>query len=75
VAFTPTVILCNARDVGAKDIREAEAFRIPGYFKPFHFISALEFGASDVYREQHFQHFLQARFDKLVEQGQDPDIW
>ncbi|MFC3118569.1 thioredoxin family protein [Jhaorihella thermophila] len=41
VNFTPTVILINGRDAGAKSMREAEAFRMPGYFKPFHFLAGL----------------------------------
>jgi len=75
VSFTPTTIMFNANDVGAQDLRDAEAFRLTGYFKPFHFISGLEYGASDVYREQPFQRFVQARFDHLEEQGLDPDLW
>ena len=75
VSFTPTTILYNGRDAGATDMRDAEAFRLPGYFKPFHYMSGLEFGASDVYREQPFQRFVQARFDRLEEQGLDPDLW
>ena len=75
VMFTPTTILFNARDAGATTLAQAEAFRMPGYFKPFHFISGLEFGASDVYRDEYFQRFLQARFDRLEAQGIDPDLW
>lgn len=75
VSFTPTTILFNNRDVGAKDLRNAEAFRLPGYFKPFHFLSGLEYAASDLYRDQPFQRFVQTRFDHLKEQGLDPDLW
>lgn len=75
VSFTPTTLLFNARDAGATDLRSAEAFRLPGYFKPFHFISGLEYAASDEYRDTPFQRFLQARFDHLEEQGLNPDLW
>jgi len=75
VNFTPTVILVNGADTGAATLAQAEAFRMPGYFKPFHFISGLEFAAGDTYRTEHFQRFIQARFDHLKEQGLDPDLW
>lgn len=75
VTFTPTVILINAADVGAASMIDAEAFRMPGYFKPFHFLSGAEFAAGDSYRSEHFQRFLQAKADKLREQGIEPDLW
>ncbi|MGV6813185.1 MAG: thioredoxin family protein [Brevirhabdus sp.] len=75
VSFTPTTIMFNQRDVGATDIRGAEAFRLPGYFKPFHYITALEYGASDQYRDLPFQRFLQARLERLEAQGITPDVW
>lgn len=75
VSFTPTTVLFNGRDAGAGDLRAAEAFRLPGYFKPFHYISGLEFAASDVYRDQPFQRFIQAKGDALREQGIEPDMW
>jgi len=74
-SFTPTTIMFNRRDAGATDLRAAEAFRLPGYFKPFHYISGLEYGASDQYRDLPFQRFLQARFDRLEAQGITPDMW
>lgn len=75
VNFTPTVILVNGRDAGAKSMREAEAFRMPGYFKPFHFLAGLEFAAGDTYRDQHFQRFVQEKADHLREQGQPVTLW
>jgi len=75
VSFTPTTIMFNQRDVGAKNLGAAEAFRLPGYFKPFHYITALEYGASDQYRDLPFQRFLQARLERLEAQGITPDVW
>lgn len=75
VTFTPTVILVNRRDQGAASMAEAEAFRMPGYFKPFHFLSSLEFAAGDSYRDEHFQRWLQAKADRMREQGIEVDIW
>ena len=39
VNFTPTMLFFPPETVGATSLREAEVFRLPGYFKPFHFKS------------------------------------
>ncbi len=75
VNFTPTQILIPAENAGAADYRQAEAFRLPGYFKPFHHLSGLEYVASGAYRKQPFQRFLQEKFSVLEAQGIDPDVW
>ncbi|WP_273068584.1 thioredoxin family protein [Thioclava marina] len=75
VNFTPTQVLIPAQNAGATDLRAAEAFRMPGYFKPFHHLSGLEYVASGAYRDQPFQRFLQDKFSALAEQGIDPDVW
>lgn len=75
VNFTPTHVFFPAENAGATDPRQAEAFRLPGYFKPFHHHSALEYIASGAHRDQPFQRFLQDKFAKLERQGIDPDVW
>ncbi|KEO51648.1 thioredoxin family protein [Thioclava indica] len=75
VNFTPTQILIPPQNAGADDLRQAEAFRMPGYFKPFHHLSGLEYVASGAYRDQPFQRFLQDKFAALQAQGIDPDVW
>ena len=75
VNFTPTQVLFPAENAGATDPRQAEAFRLPGYFKPFHHPSGLEYVASGAYRDQPFQRFLQDKFALLQTQGIDPDVW
>ncbi|WP_238366252.1 thioredoxin family protein [Mesobacterium pallidum] len=75
VNFTPTQVLVPAAHAGAADLRAAEAFRMPGYFKPFHHLSGLEYVASGAFRDQPFQRFLQDKFARLEAQGIDPDVW
>lgn len=75
VQFTPTTILIDKANTGAKSIREAESFRLPGYLKVFHYRSSLEYVASGAYKEQGFQRFLQERADKLREQGIEVELW
>lgn len=65
--FTPTSIFY--------DEAGKEVFRMPGYFKPFHHLSVLEYVAEGAYEEQDFQRFLQAKFEKLEAEGKDPKVW
>ncbi len=75
VNFTPTQVIFPASAAGSTDARAAEAFRLPGYFKPFHHLSALEYVAEGAWRDQPFQRFLQDKFAALEAQGIDPDVW
>ena len=68
VHFTPTIVFFGPGG-------DAELIRMPGYFKPFHFISMFEYVAGDHYAEEGFQRFLQTRFDRLEEEGKKPDLW
>ncbi len=77
VIFTPTMVFFpkDPESVKGKSGGDAEIFRMPGYFKPFHFISMLEYVNDGHYRTENFQRFLQGRFAKLKAQGIDPDVW
>lgn len=75
VNFTPTVVIFPSDAPDTSTARNAEAFRMPGYFKPFHFLKSLEFVTSDAYRDQVFQRYLQDVFQKMEENGETPDVW
>lgn len=75
VNFTPTQILLPAEAAGSTDLRQAEAFRMPGYFKPFHHLSGLEYVSTGAYARQPFQRFLQDKFAELQARGINPDVW
>lgn len=75
VNFTPTTVLFPASAAGADDAHEAEAFRMPGYFKPFHYLSGLEYVGGGQWVDQPFQRYLQDRFAELEAQGIKPDVW
>jgi len=73
-----------ARDLGINlyptvvffDAYGKEVFRFDGYMRPFHIESAFDYVASGAYvREPQFQRFVQARAEKLREQGQPADLW
>lgn len=77
VVFTPTMLFFPREPdaVKGKSGRDAQIFKMPGYFKPFHFISMLEYVNDGHYKTENFQRFLQGRFAKLKEQGIEPDVW
>lgn len=75
VNFTPTTVLIPPEAVGAQSVREATAFLMPGYFKPFHYVSSLEYVMSGEYKNLGFQRFLQAKAEKLEAQGIEVDLW
>lgn len=77
VNFTPTLCFFAADTPidKARSGRMLEAARMPGYFKPFHFVSMFEFVAQGAYREQNFQRFLQDRFADHEARGEKPDVW
>ena len=70
INFTPTSVIFSQDDGEA-----AEVFRMPGYFKPFHFMKSLEYVSSDAYKSQLFQRFLQAEFEALAQKGMTPEVW
>jgi len=77
VIFTPTMLFFpkDVEAVRAKSGPEAEIFRMPGYFKPFHFISMLEYVHGGHYAGQNFQRFIQNKFKELKAQGKTPEVW
>ena len=77
VLFTPTVVFFpkDATAVAGKMGKDAEATRMPGYFKPFHFLTMLEYVKQEGYKDQHFQRFIQDKFRKLEAEGKTPEVW
>jgi thioredoxin-related protein len=75
VNFTPTTLIFAADNVAAKSVAEAEAFRLPGYLKPFHYLSSLEYVANGIYKQKTFQRYLQDKFAELEAKGLKPDVW
>ncbi len=75
VNFTPTIQFFDTEIADGKSGRDAEVARIPGYFKPFHFLSMFEFVEQKAYETQGFQRFLQDKFADLEAKGVKPDVW
>jgi thioredoxin-related protein len=75
INFTPTTVLFPARAAGAASATEAEVFRMPGFFKPFHYLAALEYVAEGHFADGPFQRYLQDKFTELEAKGIKPDVW
>lgn len=60
VIFTPTIQFFPAsqEEIGEKTGQAAEAFRLPGFFRPFHFKSAMVFVRDDHYKTTNFQRYV-----------------
>ena len=71
VNFTPSsVFLYGDRVNGAHEV-----FRTPGYLKPFHFLSSLEYVAGQHYRNVPFQRYLQQKLVRYRAEGKPIEIW
>ncbi|HGG03964.1 MAG TPA: thioredoxin [Aliiroseovarius sp.] len=75
IQFTPTTAMYTLDNGVPESFADAEAMRLPGYFKPFHYMTALEYVVSDSYQTGGFQKFLQARADRMRAEGLEVDIW
>jgi thioredoxin-related protein len=77
VVFTPTIVFFPADPaaVQGKDGRQAEVVRMPGYFRPFHFLTMFEYVRGRKYEDLAFQKFLQQKFAELQAKGISPDVW
>jgi thioredoxin-related protein len=77
VVFTPTIqFFAETFDKKAgKSAADLEVARMPGYFKPFHFISMFEFVHDKAYEHTTFQRYLQEKLAKLKAKGIEPDVW
>lgn len=75
VAFTPTIVFLPDNISPGKSGRDLEVARMPGYFKPFHFMTMFEYVNAGAYEHQGFQRFLQAKLESLKAKGVKPKVW
>jgi thioredoxin-related protein len=77
VNFTPTIQFFPASldSSEGKTGAELEVARMPGYFKPFHFLSMFEFVHAGAYATTNFQRFLQDKLADMKAKGIDPNVW
>lgn len=75
VNFTPTIQFFPPQVSTRKPGGELEVARMPGYFKPFHFISMFEYVQERAYERMAFQGFLQEKLAALRAKGAKPEVW
>jgi thioredoxin-related protein len=78
VNFTPTLCFFppTVAETKGKSGREAEAWRLMGYWKPFHFLGTLAYVQERGYAsEPNFQRWLSGYADKLRAQGKEVKLW
>lgn len=75
INFTPTTIFFPTSIEEGLSGRDLEVFRMPGYFKPFHFLSSYMYVAEERYKDTGFQRFVSERGDKLRAEGKEVDLW
>lgn len=78
VNFTPTLMFFpeDPAKVEGMDGRDAEVWRLTGYWKPFHFLSTFKYVKTGGYQsEPNFQKWLTEHREKLEAAGEKVDIW
>lgn len=78
VNFTPTLCFFpqSPAAVAGKSGREAEAWRLLGYWKPFHFHSTFVYVKEAAYDDEpNFQRWLGDRAERLRREGKDVKLW
>lgn len=77
VTFTPTIMFFeeSIEKIGKKPGNKAEVARMPGYFKPFHFVNMFQYVKEKKYEQQHFQKYIQEKADRMRKQGKKVKIW
>lgn len=63
VRFTPTIQFFppTTQDIDQKTAKEAEILRMPGYFKPQHFLTMFQYVQEEAYKTSKFQPYLKAK--------------
>lgn len=78
VNFTPSIMFFpqEAAEVAGRNGRDAEIWRLLGYWKPFHFFSTFVYVKTGGYKtEPNFQHWLNEYREKLRAEGRDVSLW
>lgn len=78
VNFTPTLVFFpnDPAIMAGKSGGDAEAWRLLGYWKPFHFLGTFIYVKTEGYKsEPVFQHWLSEYREKLRAEGKDVSLW
>ena len=77
VRFTPTTIFFPTLDKLPAGVsgKKAEIARMPGYMKPFHFMSMYQFVQEQAYLNGKFGPYVRKKINALKSAGKSPENW
>jgi thioredoxin-related protein len=77
VRFTPTTVFFPTLDKlpEGQPGNKAEVARMPGYMKPFHFMSMYRFVQEKAYRNGKFGPYVREKIKALKSTGKSPENW
>ena len=77
ILFTPTFMFFDddVTKAKGKGVWGLEVTRMPGYFKPFHFITMFEYVTDRAYGNEHFQKYLIEKGRKMRAEGKEVKLW
>jgi thioredoxin-related protein len=75
--FTPTIQFFpeTLAEIADRHGKEAEIARMPGYFRPFHFLTMFQFVREKGYRDSNFRAYLEAKVKSLKAAGKSLPSW
>lgn len=73
ITYTPTIQFFpeSRNKLGGKKGRGLEVARMPGYFRPFHFLTMFEYVHERAYERETFQRYVRAKSDRFKAEGKD----
>jgi len=77
VRFTPTTQFFpkGANMKSGSPGHKAEVQRMPGYLKPFHFLSMYQYVKEEAYAKEKFGPYMKGRIADLKKSGKTPESW
>jgi thioredoxin-related protein len=77
VRFTPTIQFFpeSLGDLSDADKAKPEIARMPGYFRPFHFLTMFQFVREKAYEKQDFRAYLKSRIASYKDAGKPLPDW
>ncbi len=77
IRFTPTIQFFpeTPEELGGKTGKAAEAARMPGYFRPFHFLSMFQYVRENGHKEGNFHSYLKNKVAALKAEGKSLPDW
>ncbi len=75
--YTPTIQFFpeTLAEIAGRTGKTAEVARMPGYFRPFHFLTMFQYVRDEGYDGGDFRSYLEAKVQALKAEGKPPPSW